>query len=232
VEDDPDLAARLGAAAKADRIVRELDELQRRLDRRSGTVARDFDALLSLLDGRGYVDTAGWRLTDRGEMLAEVFHEFDLLVVETLRLGLLDGLTPEDLAAVVSVFVHERRSPDEAPPARFGSPEVRRRWASIEQLSGELDVEERRIGLAPHRPLDPTFCSAAHAWVAGGALAAVLDTHDMTGGDFVRTMKQLIDLLGQIAEVAPAPSTRSAAALAADRAFRGVIADSTVVDVP
>jgi ATP-dependent RNA helicase HelY len=230
VEADPDLAERLIAAKQADRITTELAELERRLDRRSSTVARDFDALLALLADRGFVDTAGWALTDRGEMLAAVFHECDLLVVESLRLGLLDGLGPADLAGLVSVFVYERRSPDEPPPARFPSPEVRRRWASIEQVSRELDLDERRSGLVPHRPPDPSFCSTAHAWVAGGGLASVLDAEDLTGGDFVRTIKQLIDLLGQLAKVAPDPATRSAAAAAADRAFRGVISDASVVE--
>ncbi|MGA1075332.1 MAG: DEAD/DEAH box helicase [Ilumatobacteraceae bacterium] len=229
---DPDLADRLRVAAQGDRVAREIDELQQRLERRNGTVARDFDALLQLLADRGYVDVGAWRLTDRGEMLARVFHECDLLVVETLRLGLLDGLGPADLAAVVSVFVHERRSPDEPPPLRFPSAEVRHRWSSIEELSRRLETDERRSGLVPHRVPDPSLCSIVHAWVEGGGLAAVLDDEEVTGGDFVRTMKQLIDLLGQLAKVAPGRSTRSAAAAAADSAFRGVIADAAVVEAP
>jgi ATP-dependent RNA helicase HelY len=49
---------------------------------------------------------------------------------------------------------------------------------------------------------------------------------EMTGGDFVRTTKQLIDLLRQLAIVSPEPATRRAAADAAEAAFRGVVADS------
>jgi hypothetical protein len=40
-------------------------------------------------------------------------------------------------------------------------------------------------------------------------------------------MKQLIDLLSQIAIVAPEPETRRAARQAADAAFRDVVADSS-----
>jgi ATP-dependent RNA helicase HelY len=53
----------------------------------------------------------------------------------------------------------------------------------------------------------------------------------MTGGDFVRNMKQVIDLLRQLAEVAPDPSVRSAAAAAATRLKRGIVAASSVVTV-
>ena len=51
----------------------------------------------------------------------------------------------------------------------------------------------------------------------------------MSGGDFVRNVKQLIDLLRQLGEVAPDPATARAARAAADRLFRGVVAASSVV---
>jgi hypothetical protein len=44
-------------------------------------------------------------------------------------------------------------------------------------------------------------------------------------------IKQLIDLLRQLAEVAPMADTRQAAASAHERLFRGVVAASAAVDV-
>jgi ATP-dependent RNA helicase HelY len=64
--------------------------------------------------------------------------------------------------------------------------------------------------------------------VAGEGFAEVVEEEELTGGDFVRTTKQLIDLLRQIALVAPDKGTRSAAASAADAADRGVVADTSV----
>jgi ATP-dependent RNA helicase HelY len=43
----------------------------------------------------------------------------------------------------------------------------------------------------------------------------------------VRAIKQLIDLLRQLAIIAPVRDTRRAAAAAAQAAFRGVVADSS-----
>ena len=51
----------------------------------------------------------------------------------------------------------------------------------------------------------------------------------MSGGDFVRNVKQLIDLLRQLADMAQDPATSAAARSAADRLFRGVVAASSVV---
>jgi ATP-dependent RNA helicase HelY len=50
----------------------------------------------------------------------------------------------------------------------------------------------------------------------------------MTGGDFVRHVKQCIDLLRQIADVAPDPATRARAREAAQACHRGVVAASGV----
>ena len=99
---------------------------------------------------------------------------------------------------------------------------MRERWRRIVAISEDLAADERSGGLAEHRPPDPGFVAAAHAWVAGEGLAEVVADEELTGGDFVRTMKQLVDLARQIALVAPdaddagdgpraSPSGRSAA---------------------
>jgi ATP-dependent RNA helicase HelY len=61
--------------------------------------------------------------------------------------------------------------------------------------------------------------------VSGEELADVVADEELTGGDFVRTMKQLVDLARQLALVAPSDATRAVARQLAERAFRGVVAD-------
>ena len=227
VLEDPDLGERLKAAAAADRVERELAELTTKVRSRSQSLARRFDQVLEILGARGYVD--GWSLTDKGGRLARLFHECDLLVVEALHRGLFDDLEPAALAGLVSVFVYEHRS-SEAPPAPwFPSADVRRRWQSIEKLARNLNAAEDLAGLPLTRPPDPTFLAIAFAWAAGEGFAEVVETEDLSGGDFVRTTKQLIDLIRQLGQLAPRPETARAAEQAADLLFRGVVAASTVV---
>ncbi len=236
VEADPDLRDRLRAAARADRVQREIHDLERRAERGDQTLAREFDAVLGVLGSRGYVHRDEWTLTASGEVLARIFHECDLLVAECLLDGLLDGLDAAELAGVVSTFVHEHRSPDDPPPPWFPSTELADRCHRIIEVSRRLAADEADAGLAIHRPPDPTFFAVAYAWVAGEGFAEVVDANDptgteLTGGDFVRTVRQLIDLLGQVARVAPDRTTRRTAADAARRAFREVVADSASVGV-
>ncbi|HEY3485139.1 MAG TPA: hypothetical protein VGK49_07135, partial [Ilumatobacteraceae bacterium] len=227
VEADPHLRDRLRAAAQADRVQGEIASLEEKVRHRNQSLSAELDSVLGVLSSYGYVDVRAWRLTEAGEMLARTFHECDLLVAECVRQGLLDGLTPSELAGVVSVFVHEHRSPDDPPRPWFPSADVRRRWIRIAEVSDELVRAEIAAGLAEHRPPDPGFIAVAYAWVAGEGFAAVVEDEELTGGDFVREMKQLIDLLSQIAIIAPDPSTRAAASKAANSAFRGVVADSS-----
>jgi ATP-dependent RNA helicase HelY len=225
---DPDIAARLKAAAQAERLTREIEDLRTRMGARNQTISRDFDRVLDVLKRYGYVH--GWRLTERGEVLARTFHECDLLVVEALHRGLLDDLEPSALAGLVSVFVYEHRTPDAPPAPWFPSAAVRRKWEAILDLSDDLCALEDSVGLTVHRAPDPTFIAIAFAWAAGEGFAEVVEAEQLTGGDFVRTTKQLIDLLRQLALVAPNRATRRAAGDAADRLFRGVVAASSSIE--
>ncbi len=228
VEDDPDLSRRLSAAATSERVARELEELRRRVRGRSDSVARSFDRVLSVLDRWRYVD--GWSLTPRGATLARIFHESDLLVAEAVWSGVLDDVDAASMAGLASMFVYEHRSPEPPPAPWFPSQKVRRRAERIEALSAELAAVEEATGLPVHRAPDPTFLAVAFAWAAGEGFAEVVEDEELSGGDFVRTVKQLIDLLRQLALVAPVPETRAVASEAADRLFRGVVAASSTVD--
>jgi ATP-dependent RNA helicase HelY len=76
---------------------------------------------------------------------------------------------------------------------------------------------------------DPGFIGLAHGWASGQGLEQLIADEDISGGDFVRNVKQLIDLLRQLGEVAPDPATARGAREAADLLFRGVVAASSVV---
>lgn len=229
VEDDPDLAARLKAAARADRLSHEVDELRERVRGKGQSVARTFEKVLRILREWEYVD--GWSLTDKGEALARTFHESDLLVAECLARGYLDDLDPASTAALASVFVYEHRSSEPPPAPWFPSQEVRKKWRRISSTSVEINSIETAASLNPHRAPDPTYIAIAYAWAVGEGFAEVVEAEELSGGDFVRTMKQLIDLLRQIALIAPNPSTRRSAAAGAELLLRGVVAASSTLGV-
>jgi ATP-dependent RNA helicase HelY len=222
----PDAERHLRARRRLDRARHQAGELQAGIRGRTESLARQFDRVLGLLEAWGYLD--GWTLTTRGERLVRIFHECDLLVAEAMESGLLDGLDPATLAGIVSCFVYEHRSADPPAPPWFPSGAARHRFEQLSHLAGDLQTAERDARLPLSRLPDPTFFPLAHAWAAGGALDDVLSDEDLSGGDFVRTIKQLVDLLRQLGD-ADRPGVAAAARAAADALFRGVVAASSVV---
>ena len=231
VAGDRDREGRVRAAASAERLEREVARLERRVRGRSESLARQFDRVLRVLEAWGYVED--WSVTEWGNVLAHLYTETDLVVAESLREALLDDLDPAEVAALVSCFTYERRGPDGAgplPPARWPTRALATRWRGIERIAEDLNHNEDDAGLSETRAPDPGFVPYAYDWVAGEDLAEVLaDDTEMTGGDFVRHVKQCIDLLRQIGDVAPNAETATTARAAADACFRGVIAASSAV---
>jgi ATP-dependent RNA helicase HelY len=223
----PDLEAHRRAWAQLLRLDQEVAGLKARVKGRTDTLARTFDRVLGVLEDWGYLD--GWALTEAGERLRRIYHETDLLIAACLDAGLFDGLDPADLAALASVFTFEARGRAEPATPWFPSADLRRRWTEVERLHRRQVAAEGQAGLPVTRALDPGFVGLAHAWASGDDLDEILDDEDLSGGDFVRTVKQLVDLLRQLGDVAPAPATSAAARSAAERLYRGVVETSSTI---
>ena len=209
------------------RLRGETDALERKVEGKTHSIARTFDRVCALLQQQGYL--AGDEVTDTGRQLARVYSEADLLVVECLRSGLWDALTAAELAAVVSSLVYEtRRAEDGVPPVPTGA--VQGALREMARLWGRLSQAEAEQHLSFLREPDPGFAWAAWRWASGAPLDQVLvDEQEMTAGDFVRSCKQLIDLLGQVADVAAMTGSpvRRTARQAVDAVRRGVVAYSS-----
>jgi ATP-dependent RNA helicase HelY len=229
VADCPDRDRHVRSAVQAERVARDLDDLRRQVRGRTESLARRFDRVLRLLEAWGYLD--GWALTESGQVLARTYHEADLLVAEAMTTGLLDDLDVPSLAAVASCFTFEHRGRDRPPEPQFPNSTVRERARALARLSDELNADEAAAGLPRTRLPDPGFVHLAHAWAAGGELALVLEDEELSGGDFVRNVKQLIDLLRGIGDVAPVPATAARARQAADALQRGVVTATSALEV-
>ena len=227
VSSDPDLKFRLIAAESAERIDRELEQLEKRVSNSTQSVSNKFDELVKLLTEWGFVDE--WTLTQRGQMLSHIFHESDLLIANCVSEGIFEGLSASNMAAMASVFVFQARGGEESVATHFPNNELKVRWKSAAKLSQKLATAETNHGLVVHRGPEAGFMGAALDWASGTPLVDVLEEDELTAGDFVRTIKQLIDLLRQLSIVLFNEEDRDAASKAAEMCFRGVVAASSSV---
>jgi ATP-dependent RNA helicase HelY len=166
-------------------------------------------------------------VTEDGRRLSRIWSEADLLVAECLRAGAWRGLTPTELAAAASTVVFEARRDNPALPA-VPAGKVAAAIGEMRRIRLRLHDVEADHGVRVTRDLDLGFAWAAYRWADGQSLDRVLAGAEqagteLSGGDFVRWARQLIDLLDQIAKVAEEP-VASAARSAVGRLRRGVVA--------
>ncbi len=210
------------------KLDRDARTLRRRVEQRTNTVARQFDRVCEVLTALDYLE--GDTVTGRGRHLRQIYSDMDLLASECLRHGLWDDLSPSGLAAALSTLVFEARRPDDATSPRVPGGAAREAIGEMVRLWGELDALEREHRLDYLRPPDMGFAWAAYRWAEGDELDDVLTETDLAAGDFVRWMKQLLDLAGQVADAAGDLPLRRTAREVTSRLRRGVVAYSGLTD--
>ncbi len=210
------------------KLDRDAKTLERRVEQRTNTVARQFDRVCDVLETLGYL--ADDDVTELGKPLRRIYSELDLVVAEALRTGVLDRLGPSGLAAALSTLVYEARRPDDVVSARIPGGDTRRAIDALEVLWRDLAEVERQHRLDFLRRPDSGLAWAAYRWCEGDDLSEVLDESDLTAGDFVRWVKQLIDLCGQVADAAGDRALRDTARDVVRRIRRGVVAVAPLED--
>jgi len=226
--DCPDREDHARWAERYYKLDRDAQTLRRRVEQRTNTVARQFDRVCEVLTALDYLE--GDTITDRGRHLMRLYSDMDLVAAESIRLGLWDDLSPSGLAAALSVLVFEARRPDDASSPRLPGGAVRDVVGEMVKLWGSLDALERDHKLDFLRAPDLGFAWVAYRWAEGDDLDDVLKASDLAAGDFVRWMKQLIDLAGQVAGAAGDSPLRETARQVVRALRRGVVAYDSITD--
>ena len=206
--------------------------LRRRVENRTNTVARQFDRVCDVLTSLGYLTAEGdqARVTTEGAHLRRLYSELDLVAAECIRRGVWADLDAPGLAAALSTLCFEARRPDDARSPRVPGGATKQAIGATVRLWGELDRLEKENHLDFLRQPDLGFAWIAYRWCEGDDLDEVLGESELSAGDFVRWMKQLLDLAGQVADAAGDSPLRHTARQVVDRVRRGVVAMSGLAE--
>lgn len=205
------------------RLVRERDSLAERIAGRTARIVAEFDQVCSVLRQLGFLDED--TVTERGNMLRRIYGERDLVVAQAINEGIWDQLTPQEFAAIVSTVVYQPRAEaaGSAQHASLPTPRIREAWEATEKIGQSIKLAEADAKLERTSELSADLVSMTYQWARGASLAKVLESSEMSGGDFVRWMRQVLDMLQQIRRVEGSPLKDSAKA-AYDAVLRGVVA--------
>jgi ATP-dependent RNA helicase HelY len=215
------------------RLKRETEQLRSQISGRTGAVAQVFDRVTDVLLELGYVTASEERgdgeleVTASGRVLMRIYGERDLLVAECLRRGLWDDLDAAGLAALASTLVYEPRREGSDGSERLPRGAFRAALEATEAVWEELSALELGHRLPEGTAPSPGIALATQKWAQGAALDIVLRDAELAAGDFVRWMKQAVDLLDQLSIVADGPLGRRARQ-AIDSIRRGIVAYSGV----
>ena len=212
------------------KLKRQTDQLTADIRGRTGAVARVFDRVTDVLTSLGYLETSDGAvvLAPSGRMLKRIYGDRDLLVAESLRLGLWNDLDAPALAAMAASLVYEpRRDEGQANERNLPHGRFREAFDATGDLWSRLDDLEHDNRLPGTQPPSTGLCLAMFQWARGDRLDRVLNEADLAAGDFVRWTKQTIDLLDQLSIVADAP-VGPTARQALDAIRRGIVAYSSV----
>ena len=186
------------------KLRQETDGLIRQIQGRTNTIAKTFDRVCGVLTGYGYLETSDagvLSISADGQRLRRIYGEKDLLISQSLRMGAFNDLDAAEIAALASVLVYQAKREDRGLRPKMPSVSLEsavdtvvREWSALE------DVEEaNKLPLTGEPELGlvwPIF-----KWAKGRHLQDVLSGTDLAAGDFVRWVKQVIDLLDQLADI-------------------------------
>ena len=194
----PHLAEHRGHRREVEEIEATLEGGEAELERESRRFIREFRALRAVLRAGGFLD--GDSATDIGALAEALYGESALLVADAIAAGVLDGLSPEDLAASLVMLVAEDRGRDRPPPSRrhFPSHAVERCYRALRAIWQRLAALETEQGLSTLAPLSFDYVTPAYRWALGDDLAEIEPPPSADLGDVVKAVKSLYSLLRQM----------------------------------
>lgn len=229
------------------KLQRETEQLKKKIDRRTGSIAKTFDRVCGVLFELGHLHPADQELlptakptaeefhaeellvTERGQRLRRIYGERDLFTEMLMDAGALAQLSPEELAAFSTLLVYQAKREDEGAMPQMPTKKLSGAVRTSLEVHAELEALEKRHHLEPTDAPEMGLALPMYYWASGASLRAALDESPLAAGDFVRWAKQCIDVLDQLSAV-PTASAKFAARCqeAVDLIARGVVAYSSV----
>jgi len=185
----------------------EIRTLQQELDRGSREASGQMDEyprklrrLSKILEEAGFLSHD--KPTDKGLFAARVYGENTILVAEAVSLGWFEGLTPEELCAVIVMLAAEDRERrgdrQQRAPRRYPTPAIAQTARLVRSLyfrfaDMERDLDEPNLRQPSHDYIDFAF-----RWSSGEALDRIPLPPNVDIGDAIKAMKALYSLLRQL----------------------------------
>ncbi len=222
-----------------ERLLRRSDRIRQAVEGRGQTLRElaqsyweQFLRVVEVLRHFGYLTDV--TLSPEGRLIASLRHDNEMLVARVAFSGLLEGLQPAELAALLSCLVEEPRETETlyAREVLRRLPHLRRRLQSLEALAEEVSRIQRSRQVNLPVSMHTTFLAVTYEWTAGEDDWVRLIRNFFGGheGDLIRAFRRLIDLCRQLVDSPELSSPlRSSLQQAVRMLDRGIVLESALI---
>ncbi len=183
------------------RIISKKQKLQKEIERQKDIYWNKFLAHRAVLEEYGYLTND--YPTDKGKTTSQIRSENELFLAEIIFSGVLENLTPAQLAGVICAITTEELR-IEIPYIPFSEP-VRKTLNKIRDIKKKLFKAQTRYDIESPLNINPYFSSLIELWVEGAEWSTVSEQVDMGEGDIVRAFKRTVDVLRQLTTIDNVP---------------------------
>lgn len=142
--------------------------------------------------------------TERGITISQIRSENELFLAQVIFSGVLDGLTPAELASVICAITTEDMRADLYSQLPL-SPNVRKRLNKIKDIRRDLDKKQKNHDVEDPMYVNGFYSPLIEMWTTGSEWDDIIDQVDMGEGDIVRCFKRVIDVLRQFCTISNIP---------------------------
>ena len=143
--------------------------------------------------------------TDKGKTTSQIRSENELFLAEIIFSGILENLTPSQLAGVICALTTEDLR-IEIPYIPFSEP-VRKTLNQIRNIKRKLEKTQNKYDIEAPLYINPYFSSLIELWVEGAEWETVSEQIEIGEGDIVRAFKRVVDVLRQLTTIDNVPES-------------------------
>ena len=142
--------------------------------------------------------------TEQGVTISQLRSENELFLARIIFSGVLEGLTPAELASVICAITTEDMRADLYSQLPL-SPNVRKKLNKIKDIRRDLDKKQKNYDVDDPMYINGFYSPLIEMWVNGAEWESIVDEVDMGEGDIVRSFKRVIDVLRQFCTISNIP---------------------------
>lgn len=196
----PILDEHLSQHNKFKHITQQVSELKETIEIQKELYIHEFKRMMNVLEHFKQIEQDSeeeFRPTEKGMLTSYIRSENDLAISLIIGQGVLNDLTPVEIASVLSVLVYEPRRANQVNVEDVPK-KIKLRVRDIERVADELEHIQDIEGIRSQVTVEIDMVYVVWLWGNGATWKKLVQDTNLDDGDIIRAMRRIIDLLHQL----------------------------------